>query len=153
MRFSQALRELDHARHPALPSAGIEVLMSAIAPFEPMFTRSEPPSVKHDDSPEGAPSEFDLPDSLRAFIPISESEVSLQANGGFAAEGSGANANLSHSKPYPPKAGPGEETIGRRGEEDEPSRPEQKVASQKLRSPFEQVQILPSRRGQYKKKS
>ena len=55
MRFSQALKELDLARHPASPSAGIEMLMSAIAPFEPMFKRMEPASAKNDDSPEAVP--------------------------------------------------------------------------------------------------
>ena len=152
MRFSQALRELDHARHPASPSTGIEMLMSAIAPFESMFTRSEPASAKHDDSPEAAPAEFDLPASLRAFIPISESGVSPEVNGGVAAEGNVANENPPHSNSFPPKPGPGVKSKGPQGEESEQSRPEQKVANQKLSGPFEQLQILPSRRGQYKKK-
>jgi hypothetical protein len=153
MRFSQALRELDHARHPGTPNAGIELLMSAIAPFEPMFTHSEPASAKHDDSPGAAPAEFDLPDSLRAFIPIPESGVSPEASSGVAAEGNGANGNHSHSNSSPPKLGSNEKNLGLGGEEGEQLRPEQKVAGQKLRGPFEQVQILPSRRGQYKKKS
>jgi hypothetical protein len=149
MRFSQALKELDLARHPVSPSVGIEMLMSAIAPFEPMFTRMEPASVKNEDSP----AEFDLPASLRAFIPISESGVSPGANGGIAAEGTGANGNLLNSTSFSPK--PEQQAINkeRRGEEGEPSRPGQKIAGQKLAGPFEPLQILPSRRGQYKKKS
>lgn len=153
MRFSQALKELDLARHPASPSAGIEILMSAIAPFEPMFTRMEPASAKNEDSPEAAPAEFDLPASLRAFIPISESGVSLEANGGIAAEGPAANGKHLNSTAFSPKPGQQAKNKGSRREDDEPSRPGQKVARQKLAGPFEQLQILPSRRGQYKRKS
>ncbi len=152
MRFSQALKELDLAKHPASPSAGIEVLMSAIAPFEPMFTRTEPASAKNEGSPEAVPAEFDLPASLRAFIPTSESGVSPEANGGISAEGSGAKVNLLNSTSLSPKPEQEAKNKGRRGEEGEPSRPGQKVARQKLAGPFEQLQILPSRRGQYKKK-
>ena len=42
--------------------------------------------------------------------------------------------------------GSNEKNLGLGGEEGEQLRPEQKVAGQKLRGPFEQVQILPSRR-------
>jgi hypothetical protein len=152
MRFSQALRELDLARRPASPSTGIEMLMSAIAPFEPMFTRMESASSKNDNSPEAVPAEFDLPASLRALIPISESGVSPEAKDGVAAEGTGAYGNQLHSNSLPPEPEPNTKGNGRSEEEDERSRPEQKVARQKLGGPFEQVQILPSRRGQYKKK-
>ena len=152
MRFSQALKELDLAKHPASPSAGIESLMSAIAPFEQMFTRMEPASARNEDSPVPAPAEFDLPASLRAFIPISESGVSPEANGGIAAESSGANGDHLNSTSFSPKPDPQAKTKGRRGEENEPSRSGQKVAKEKLPGPFEQLQILPSRRGQYKKK-
>jgi hypothetical protein len=152
MRFSQAIRELDHARRPALPSAGIEMLMSAIAPFEPMFTRMEPAPAKNDELPEAAPGEFDLPDSLRALIPISESGDSREANGEIPAEGNAANGDPVHTNSFPPKTAEQAQSKGRRGEESERARPEQKVARQKLSGPFEQLQILPSRRGQYKKK-
>ncbi len=151
MRFSQALKELDLARHPASPSAGIERLMSAIAPFEPMFTRIEPTSLKSEDSPEAAATEFDLPDSLRAFIAISESGVSPEANGQIAVEGPGAKVNHLNSTPLSPKPEQ-QATNNGRGEEGEPSRPAQKPPREELAGPFEQLQILPSRRGQYKKK-
>ena len=81
MRFSQALRGLDHARHPESPSTGVDALMSAIAPFEAMFTRIEPTAAENGEPSDAASSEFDLPASLRAFIPISESRVSPEANG------------------------------------------------------------------------
>ncbi|MGB8028264.1 MAG: hypothetical protein WCF30_01245 [Terracidiphilus sp.] len=153
MRFSQALRELDLARHPAPSTAGIETLMSAIAPFEPMFTLTEPTSAKNGDSSDAPPDEFDQSASLRAFIPVSESAVSLEAKEGVAAEGTGANGNYLNSNSFAPKPGQHAKGKGRRGEEGERSRPEQKFANQKLSGPFEQLQILPSRRGQYKKKS
>ena len=39
MNFTQALRGLDLSRRPLPPSAGIDVLMSAIAPFETLFAQ------------------------------------------------------------------------------------------------------------------
>lgn len=152
MRFSQAIRELDHAKHPGSPSTGIEALMSAIAPFEPMFTRTEISSAKNGDSHETLPDELDLPASLRAFIPISEPGVSPEANGGAAAQSSGATVNHSHSDSVSPKSRQLAKNAERRAEEEEEPQPEEKAARQKLRGPFEQLQILPSRRGQYKKK-
>lgn len=151
MRFSQALRELDHARRPASTSSGIETLMSAIAPFESMFTRSEPASVEHDDSPQGPPSEFDLPASLRAFVPISESRVPSGADSGNSAELNGAEGN--HSNSAPPQPGPNEKNVGHSQEETEGPAPEQNRTRKRMVGPFEHVQILPSRRGQYKRKS
>jgi len=153
MRFSQALRELDLTRHPASTSAGIEVLMSAIAPFEPMFTRIEPGLVKNDDSSKEVPAEFDLPASLKAFIPNSESEVSPEAKDEVDSERTAANGSHSHSNSISPVHGPHLKSMGRRGDDGELSPPEHESATQKLGGPFEQVQILPSRRGQYKKKS
>lgn len=153
MRFSQALKELDLARHPASPSAGIEMLMSAIAPFEPMFKHMEPASAKNDDSPETVPDQSDLPASLLGFIPLSETGVSSEVKGGVAAEGTAANASHLHSNSVSSMTGPLAKSKRNRREENEQSPPEQKVANQKLSGPFEQLQILPSRRGQYKKKS
>jgi hypothetical protein len=152
MRFSQAIRDLDLAKHHASPSAGLEALMNAIAPFEPMFTRMEPASAKDDDPPETAHAESDLPASLRAFIPISESTVSSEAKNGVTAESTRAKVNYLHPGSFSPNPEPNVKSKERRGEEGEGSRPELKVANKKLSGPFEQLQILPSRRGQYKKK-
>lgn len=153
MRFSQALRELDLARHPASPSSSIELLMSAIAPFEPMFTHTELPPSKNDDLPEAAPTEPDLPASLRAFIPTPESGLSPEANGGVSAECTGTTVNHLHSDSFPAKPRSNTKSKGRPEEEGELSEFEPNDTRQKLAGPFEQVQILPSRRGQYKKKS
>lgn len=152
MRFSQAIRDLDLAKHHASPSAGLETLMSAVAPFESMFTRMEPASAKDDDPPEAAHSESDLPASLRAFISISESTVSSEAKNEVTAESTGAKVNHLHPGSFSPNPEPNVKSKDRRGEEGQPSRPELKVTSKKLGGPFEQLQILPSRRGQYKKK-
>lgn len=152
MRFSQALRGLDHAKRPASPNSGIEILMNAIAPFEQMFTRMEPATNNNDDSPDAAHAEFDLPPSLRAFIPVSESGVSPEANDAASAEETNANRNRFHSNSFLPKPGLELKRKGPRGEESERSQPEQNVAEQKTGGPFEQLQILPSRHGQYKKK-
>ncbi len=151
MRFSQAIRDLDRARRSASPTAGIETLMSAIAPFEPMFARSETASTRNGDSPEPAPPEFDLPASLRAFIPISDSEVLPETKGGVAATGTSANGNHLNSNSISPEPLPRAKGRGRREEQDE-SRPQENDAGQSVTGAFEQLQILPSRRGQYKRK-
>jgi hypothetical protein len=151
MRFSQAIRELDHAKRPASPSSGIEMLMNAIAPYEPMFTRMEAAPAAKDDPPEATTGEFDLPDSLRALLPISEPGNSPEAMGGMSANSATANGNhlASNSVSFNPEQA---KSKGPHEEETEQSSV-QNAAKQKLRGPFEPLQILPSRRGQYKKKS
>lgn len=151
MRFSQAIRELDHAKRPASPSSGIEMLMNAIAPFEPMFTRMEAAAATDEDSPEATTGEFDLPESLRALLPISEPGNSPEAMGGMSANSAAANGNHlpSNSVSLNPEQA---KSMGPREEAAEQSSA-QNAAKQKLRGPFEPLQILPSRRGQYKKKS
>ncbi len=153
MRFSQALRDLDHARHPAQPSAEIETLMSAIAPFESMFTAAEPASSLNGDSPDATSAGLELPPALRALLPILESEISSQAINGAAVNGNGDNANRLTSNPHASKPGTNTKNNGHRGEKGERSGPEQNGSGPKPGSFFEQLQILPSRRGQYKKKS
>jgi hypothetical protein len=152
MRFSQALRGLDHAKRSAAPNSGIEILMNAIAPFEQMFTRMQPAANNSEDSPDATPAEFALPASLRAFIPISESGVSPEPNDAASAEQTNANRNHFLSNSLLPKPGLELKKKGPRGEESERSQPEQSAAEQKTGTPFEQLQILPSRHGQYKKK-
>ncbi len=151
MRFSQALRDLDRAKHPASSSAGLEMLMSAIAPFEPMFSRSETASAKNEDSSDAASADFDLPASLRAFIAASDSGVSPEVKEGAAAKRAIGNGNHLHSDFNSPEPQPDSKSGGRREEEDE-SRPQENDARQRLSGPFEQPQILPSQRGQYKRK-
>ena len=151
MRFSQALRDLNRAKHPASPT-DIETLMSAIAPFEPVFARSETASTQNEDSPESAHSEFDLPASLRAFIPISDSGVSPEAKDGVSANRTTANGNHLNSSSISPEPLPHSKGGGHREDEGE-SRPQESDARQRITGPFEQLQILPSRRGQYKRKS
>ncbi|HEY1806808.1 MAG TPA: hypothetical protein VGG45_20225 [Terracidiphilus sp.] len=153
MRFSQALRELDHGKRPEQPNAGIETLMNAIAPFEPMFTAAEPPSVTNGDSPDAAPAGLDLPPALRAFIPILEPRDLPQAVNGTAVNGNRANGDHLQSNSGSSKPEPHTQTNGHREEDRERSRLEKKGAREKPGNFLEQLEILPSRRGQYKKKS
>jgi hypothetical protein len=152
MRFSQALRELDKAKRTASPNGGSvslndavigalagshndatsielddtlndpvnEALMSAIAPFEPMFARMT-------SAPEAQ-------------------------NGAIAMHENGAQGRSSQQAFFPPKPSLPANTGGRRREDSARSPREPKGPEQETGAFLEQLQILPSRRGQYKKK-
>jgi len=135
MRFSQALRDLDRTKRSAPPSADPyslegslsgaldyelddahddpinEILMSAIAPFEPMFA----PTASAPEAQNGAQG----PPSLQMIFPAKPAPVKSREHRG----------EDSARSPREPKA-PGKETEGF----------------------LDQLHILPSRRGQYKKK-
>jgi hypothetical protein len=147
MNFTQALRDLDSAKHPPPPSSGIDVLMSAIAPFETLFTQSD--SAQKDVPSAAAHAEFD---------PLAAMPASFSAPEPGAA--AGAESGAVGAKKHPPqqsflsfKPSVPEKSDGNRGEESERSRPEQNGAGRKPGGFFDQLQILPSRHGQYKKKT
>ena len=151
MCFSQALRELDQTRRPAQPSAGVETLMSAIAPFETLFTQMD--SAQNGVLSGAGHVEPEPLAAMHASIPLPESGVEPEAENGTAANENGAKKHPSQpnflpSKPVgPAKAG------GHRGENHGGTRPVQNAAVQMSGGILDQLQILPSRRGQYKKKS
>jgi hypothetical protein len=156
MRFSQALRELDRAKRTASPKGGPlsfndplsdavtgalagshndatssafndtlndpinEILMSAIAPFEPMF----------------APT---------ASAPVAQ-------NGANATNQNGAQGRPSLQTFFPPKPALPERRRSRREDDGGRSPRDPKAPGTETDGFLDQLHILPSRRGQYKKK-
>jgi hypothetical protein len=152
MRFTQAIRELDIARRQASPSNDNEKLMSAIAPFESMFSLTESPQAQNGDSPEASFADLEPLDAMRAFLPVSEQSVLPEAEEGVANGTTGGKRNPMHSKYFPPRPATPVRSTGGRSEENERSRPEQNAPRQNPGGIFDQLQILPSRHGQYNKK-
>jgi hypothetical protein len=160
MRFSQALRELDKAKRTAPANAGPvslrgslndalayghndplndalndsindpinETLMSAIAPFEPMFA--------------SAPSAPQARNSAAA----------MHENGVAATKDTGAQRSPSQQTIFPTKPSLPAKSRGHREEDSERSPREPKGPGKETNSFLDQLHILPSRRGQYKKK-
>jgi len=147
MNFTQALRELDLSRRPAPPSAGIDVLMSAIAPFETLFTQ-------FGSTPNGVPSAVaDLESDLLAAMPASYSVPEPGLAPGPVNEAVGAETHPPQRSSHPSKQDLPAKSRGYRGEENGRLRPGQNGNGKKPGSFMDQLQILPSRRGQYKKKT
>ncbi|HVN93417.1 MAG TPA: GTPase domain-containing protein [Terracidiphilus sp.] len=128
MRFSQAIRDLDQAKRPVHPDAGLETLLSAIAPFEKMFAGEAPVSAINDGSPEAASTELDRPAPMPTLIPVDDARSPEQTS-----------VDLSSTKEN-------------RNAETEQSPAEQNGSKTHLGGLLEQLHILPSRRGQYRKK-
>ena len=149
MNFTQALRDLDLAKRPAQPSAGVDVLMSAIAPFETLFTR-------FDSAQNNVPSEAPHMDPLAAMqtsIPFPEPGVAPGAENGAMGGEKVAKKHQPQPSFLPFEPDRSAKSRGYRGEENGRTRPGQNGAGKKPGSFIDQLQILPSRRGQYKKKS
>ena len=152
MRFSQALRELDRAKRTASPNPSPlsvndavigaltgshndaassalddtlndpinEILMSAIAPFEPMFA------------------------------PMASAPEAR--NGAIAMHESGAQGRSSQQTFFPSQPAPSARNRSHREEDGGRSPREPKGPGQETGRFIDQLEILPSRRGQYKKK-
>jgi hypothetical protein len=147
MNFTQALRDLDSAKHPAPPSDGIDVLMSAIAPFETLFTQSD--SAPNDVSSAAAHAELDPLAAMPASFSAPEPAVAAGAENGPV----GAKKHPPQPSFLPLKPSVPEKSQGNRGEEGGRTRPGRNGAGKTPGSFLDQLQILPSRRGQYKKKT
>jgi hypothetical protein len=164
MRFSQALRELDKAKRSAPPIAGPyslndtladrhndaladsysdtpddalndplndpinEALMSAIAPFEAMFT-----------------STASAPEAQNSATAMHESGVA-------ATEDNDEQRPPSPQSFFPTKPSLPAKSMGRREEDSGRSPREPKAPGKETNDFLDQLHILPSRRGQYKKK-
>jgi hypothetical protein len=149
MNFTQALRDLELAKRAAQPSAGVDVLMSAIAPFETLFTRFD---SAQNNVPSEAP-QMDPPAALQTSIPFPEPKVAPGAeNGAMGGEKVAKEHSLRPNfLPFEPDVSAKSREY--RGEENGRTRPGQNGAGKKPGSFLDQLQILPSRRGQYKKKT
>jgi hypothetical protein len=139
-----------------------ETLMRAIAPFELMFNPMESAHAQNGGSPEDARNGLHAPSETRAFIPIPEAEVFPAAENGAAAmhgndaaatKDNGAQRRPSQPKSFPQKPALPARSKALRGEDGERSPREPKGPGQETGGFLDQLHILPSRRGQYKKKS
>jgi hypothetical protein len=147
MNFTQALRDLDSARRPAAQISGVEVLMNAIAPFETLFTQGD--SAQNGVPSAAAHAEFDPLAAMQNSILFPEPGVAPGAeNGAGGAKKHPLQPNFQPTKPDLPA-----KSRGFRGEENGRTRPGQNGAGKKPGSFLDQLQILPSQRGQYKKKT
>jgi hypothetical protein len=147
MNFTQALRDLDSARRPAPQIPGVEVLMNAIAPFETLFTQSD--SAQNGVPSAAAHAEFDPLAAMQNSISFPEPGLAPAAeNGAGGATKHPLQPGFQPTKPDLPA-----KSRGFRGEESGRARPGQNGAGKKPGSFLDQLQILPSRRGQYKKKT
>ncbi len=168
MRFSQALRELDKAKRSSPPNAGLnsingspnssindalndaladahndtsddalndpiddpisEALMSAIAPFEPMFA-----------------STASAPEAQNGATAMHENSIA-------ATKDNGARGRPPLQTFFPTKPSLPAKSKGRRREDSARSPHEPKAPEKETNGFIDQLQVLPSRRGQYKKK-
>jgi len=156
MRFSQALRELDRAKRSAQPNAGPASLNSS-------FNGSLNGALAdpHDDTPNGALNDLindPINETLMSAIAPFETMFAPTAsapgaqNGATAVNQNGAQGRPSQQTFFPPKPAPPENSRGRR-REDSARYPDEPKAPEKETNAFlDQLHILPSRRGQYKKK-
>jgi hypothetical protein len=147
MNFTQAIRDLDSAKRPAPLSAGVDVLMNAIAPFETLFTKSD--SAQNGVPAAAGHGELDLLAAMSASFSAPVPGVAPGAEHGAvdAKEHPPRQSFLPFKPPVP------EKSEGNREEESDRPRPGQNGVGKKPGSFFDQLQILPSRRGQYKKKT
>ncbi|MEI9968430.1 MAG: hypothetical protein WDM87_07315 [Terracidiphilus sp.] len=166
MRFSQALRELDRAKRTAPANAGLnslngslnsshhgafadrqndsfddslddplndpisEALLSAIAPFETMFA------------------------TAGSTLGDQNGATAMHENGAAATKNNGAQGSTSHQPFFSAKPAQPDRRRSRREEKDRRSSPrEPKAPVQETNGFIDQLEILPSRRGQYKKKA
>ncbi len=162
MGFSQALRELDRAKRTAPANPGLnllngslnsshngafadhhndplddplndpisEALLNAIAPFETMFA------------------------TAGSTLGVQNGATAMHENGAAATKDNGTQGSTSHQPFFSAKPAQPDRRRSRREEKDRRSSPrEPKAPVQETDGFIEQLQILPSRRGQYKKKA
>jgi hypothetical protein len=123
--FSTGIKELDRSRHGGEEGANVERLMSQIAPFEALLGQA-----KHTQN--GGQTQTA---QVKALLPAPEPEA--PAAGSETGEQSGDSQNAAEQLdlqfPMTPK-------------------PTKRGSRQDARDPIDKVEILPSRRGQYKRK-
>ena len=138
--FSAGIKELDRARHAPRQSVEAELLMRAIAPFEPQFNHTEFASSP---VPGYAPEVgTEHAAGARTLLPISNPEIALAATNEAGADGDGLRQVAKQRAFHPSKAAAPEKSGARR---------EQGHVMQEHSGVSDKVQILPSKRGQYKK--
>jgi len=151
MHFSDGLKELEQARRSEPPSTETGLLMNAIAPFEPRIEQMAPTQSA---APAPVPQEQpDIAVPVRTFIPVPEPGVVPAATNGALSQADGSRSVTAQPRFLPQKrATPAKNREQRAGNGNAARRgksPEKEEHGQAL----DEVQILPSRRGQYKKKA
>lgn len=144
MCFSQALRDLDRAKRPASSDAGIDVLMNAIAPFESLLAQME--SKQTDALSEAAHAEPDPLTAMQAFSFPGPEFASERGNG------KSANENGSRKHPSQPSLLPFNPIVPANSRSSRGDN-ERARSGQESGGILDQLNILPARRGQYKKKT
>lgn len=147
--FSPGIKELDRAKHEPQEDAGIALLLSAIAPFEAMFNpdvSSPGAGVSH-----AVQSDDDAAHAAHPWIPVPESgsaPMELNGNGGngHGTSAAAAQFGLHHSMPAAH-----EDALPLGGENGDHPQHKPYVTVPESTGVSEEFQILPSRRGQYKR--
>ena len=151
MHFSGGLKELDLARHPEPPSTETELLMNAIAPFEPRIDQMAPTqSAASSPVPQARP---DIAVPVRTFIPVPEPGVVPAATNGALSQADGSRSVTAQPRFLPPKRATPAKNREQRAGSGNAARRGKSPAKEEHGQALDEVQILPSRRGQYKKKA
>ena len=147
--FSSGLKQLDRARHAPRQSVEAELLMRAIAPFEPQFNHT----VFASSSVPGYTPEVEAEHAAgaRTLIPIPNPETAPAAANEAGAHDHGLRQVAKQPGFHPSQAVAPEKSGARRGRNDGQTPREQGHAIQEQSGVSDKVQILPSKRGQYKK--
>jgi hypothetical protein len=152
MRFSQALRELDKAKRTAPANVG---------PVSPNRSLNDALADRHDDSPNEAlndlfndPINEALMSAIAPFEPMFAPTASapVAQNGANATNQNGAQGRPSLQTFFPPKPALPERRRSRREDDGGRSPRDPKAPGTETDGFLDQLHILPSRRGQYKKK-
>lgn len=144
MHFSQALKVLDLTRHPVPPSAEVDVLMRAIAPYEEMFAQAE-----HGQNGVQQEAADEPLAAMQTFVPVPEQGIQPEAMNGIG-NSTADSLNVSSEPIFLPLK-PG--TPLKRGRKANGNRTRRDVNCD-VQIPggvLDSVQILPSQRGQYKR--
>lgn len=147
--FSAGLKELDMERHAVQQSAEVELLMRAITPFEPLFNHTKPAhSSGHACTPE---LEAEHTAAAHTFIPIAGLEIAPAAANEADAHSNGSRHVAKQRESRSSKSAAPESNGTRRGGNGDQARRGQNQSMREQGDVLDDVQILPSKRGQYKK--
>jgi hypothetical protein len=147
--FSAGLKELDVARNATQQSAEAELLMSAIAPFEPLFNHTAPAHSSVPAYPVEGGAEHAA--AARTFIPIPDPAITPSATNGADAHGNRSRPVVKQRELHPSRSVAPEKNGARHGGNGDHPRRGQNHTTEEQGGVLDDVQTLPSKRGQYRK--
>jgi hypothetical protein len=150
MLFTAGLKQLDPARRGAPQSAEGELLMTQIAPFEPLLNPAEP--AQRLLPAQATQAEPKRVEPARTFIPVPEAEVTAAAKSGAGSPGNGSQRGEAQSKFHLTKRVKPAKSRAQRGEGDGRTNRGPNHGTQERAAVSDEVWILPSKKGQYKRK-